>query len=580
MKKYILLAIVGLLLMSCFEDKGNYSYTVGEQITVSGVEKEYLRYFMNDRLVVRPEVCSTDPDARFEYLWTISAQGRLGDTLTLDKVLDTLVNWEPNQNYTLVLAVTNMNSGYTVYQEAELIVGTPYSWGWYVLKDDGQQTDIDLYSEQGKLSNILFAVNGQNLKGKAQKLSFIASHQVFDEEQNKYTAQKTLFALTDRDLLGIDISRAGINRTYENIFYEVPEHPRPQMMFETMMCSYFLNDGKVYSIFNMSDNSGKFGLPANIGKLKEIFRQGIRDVEQWGGEEPDFIREWKSRLRRMYWEAIVATYNVMRYEHWQRPRTLLRAIGRMPFRDTAFFKTSEGRVWIYNYLLAQEEEGRFRFTLSDYLLKKAKCIPNRSIGEEYLLRELSRRVDNRELLCLSETLECCAPWIKSRKGKILFQEICSKAGEQIKNDTLNGEGCAFIFEDQDGVKVSSETFRGKYIYLDIWATWCGPCKQEMPYMQKLEQQYRGEKIVFVSLSMDRWTEKEKWKLYLAEHRIQGVTLIAPEGFKSSFIRKYGVTGIPRFMLIGPDGKMMAHNCWRPSDPRTELLLKKLLSAKN
>ena len=264
MKKYILLAIVGLLLMSCFEDKGNYSYTVGEQITVSGVEKEYLRYFMNDRLVGRPEVCSTDPDARFEYLWTISAQGRLGDTLTLDKVLDTLVNWEPNQNYTLVLAVTNMNSGYTVYQEAELIVGTPYSRGWYVLKDDGQQTDIDLYSEQGKLSNILFAVNGQNLKGKAQKLSFIASHQVFDEEQNKYTAQKTLFALTDRDLLGIDISRAGINRTYENIFYEVPEHPRPQMMFETMMCSYFLNDGKVYSIFNMSDNSGKFGLPANL----------------------------------------------------------------------------------------------------------------------------------------------------------------------------------------------------------------------------------------------------------------------------------------------------------------------------
>lgn len=45
MKKYILLAIVGLLLMSCFEDKGNYSYTVGEQITVSGVEKEYFALF-------------------------------------------------------------------------------------------------------------------------------------------------------------------------------------------------------------------------------------------------------------------------------------------------------------------------------------------------------------------------------------------------------------------------------------------------------------------------------------------------------------------------------------------------------
>ena len=264
MKTYILLAIVGLLLVSCFEDNGNYRYTTGEQITVSGVEKEYLRHFMNDRLVVRPEVTSTDPEARFEYLWTISSQGRLGDTLTQDKVLDTLVNWDPNLNYTLVLAVTNTNSGYTVYQEAELIVGTPYSRGWYVLKDDGRQADIDLYSEQGKLNDILSFVNGQNLKGKAQKLSFIANHQVFDEEKNKYTAQKTLFALTDQDLLGIDISKAGINRTFENIFYEVPERPQPQMMFETMMSSYLLNDGKVYSIFNMSDNSGKFGMPANL----------------------------------------------------------------------------------------------------------------------------------------------------------------------------------------------------------------------------------------------------------------------------------------------------------------------------
>ena len=70
-------------------------------------------------------------------------------------------------------------------------------------------------------------------------------------------------------------------------------------------------------------DSARLRHPAYIGKLKEIFRQGIRDVEQWGGEEPYFIREWKSRLRRMYWEAIVATYNVMRYEHWQSPRTLL-----------------------------------------------------------------------------------------------------------------------------------------------------------------------------------------------------------------------------------------------------------------
>ena len=123
--------------------------------------------------------------------------------------------------------------------------------------------------------------------------------------------------------------------------------------------------------------------------------------------------------------------------------------------------------------------------------------------------------------------------------------------------------------------VSSADFRGKYLYVDIWATWCAPCKQEMPYMQELEKKYGGRNVVFVSLSSDRKKDKEKWLAYLKEHHIEGVTLIASDGLSSPFIRKFGVSGIPRFMLIGPDGKMISHNCWWPSDPRMKMLLEKL-----
>jgi len=269
MKTYGFLILMILGLASCFEDEGNYKYADGEIITISKVEKEYARSFMEERLNITPEVVSTDPDARFKYLWTISEKSQLGDTLTCSAVLDTLVNWNPNKTYTLVLAVTNTHTGYTVYQEADLIVSTPYSRGWYVLKDDGQYTDVDLYTTDRKLGNIVQEVNGCNLKGTARKMSFISNQQIFDEEKNAYTGCKTLYLMTDQDIFGIDVSMAKVNMTFGNLFYESPEKCNPQMMFESMMNNYFIHDGKAHSIYNFSDNSGKFGMPVNLNGAYE-----------------------------------------------------------------------------------------------------------------------------------------------------------------------------------------------------------------------------------------------------------------------------------------------------------------------
>lgn len=67
----------------------------------------------------------------------------------------------------------------------------------------------------------------------------------------------------------------------------------------------------------------------------------------------------------------------------------------------------------------------------------------------------------------------------------------------------------FNCTDLSGKKVSLSDFKGKYVYIDIWATWCGPCQREIPHLQKLEEKYHGKDIYFVSISCDN--NKKAWE---------------------------------------------------------------------
>ena len=67
----------------------------------------------------------------------------------------------------------------------------------------------------------------------------------------------------------------------------------------------------------------------------------------------------------------------------------------------------------------------------------------------------------------------------------------------------------FTQNDPDGKPVKLSDFKGKYVYLDIWATWCGPCRAEIPFLKKVEEKYHGKKIEFVSISIDEMKDHQK-----------------------------------------------------------------------
>ena len=136
------------------------------------------------------------------------------------------------------------------------------------------------------------------------------------------------------------------------------------------------------------------------------------------------------------------------------------------------------------------------------------------------------------------------------------------------------------YENYAGGNMSLSDLKGKYVYIDVWATWCGPCKREIPSLKKIEKQFHGKNIEFVSISVDEGrgykgdaaAAYQGWKKMVADKELSGIQLMADNGFRSNFIQDYKITGIPRFILLDPEGNIVDANAPRPSNPQLVNLL--------
>ena len=133
----------------------------------------------------------------------------------------------------------------------------------------------------------------------------------------------------------------------------------------------------------------------------------------------------------------------------------------------------------------------------------------------------------------------------------------------------------FNYPDINGKNISLENLKGKYVYIDVWATWCGPCKVQIPYLKEIEEAYKDKNIAFVGLSIDTQDNKEKWKKMVDERDLNGYQLLADNDWKSTFIEEYKISGIPRFILIDPEGNIVSADAPRPSEPSLITLFNEL-----
>jgi len=150
----------------------------------------------------------------------------------------------------------------------------------------------------------------------------------------------------------------------------------------------------------------------------------------------------------------------------------------------------------------------------------------------------------------------------SEKGKELAELI-----EMGRKTMLGKQAIDFIQPDANGNPVSLSSFKGKYVLVDFWASWCGPCRTESPNLVKAYEKYKAKNFEILGVSLDQ--NKEKWLKAINDDHYTWTQAGDMKGWENAAARAYGIQGIPFNVLLDPDGVIIARNL------RGEALEKKL-----
>lgn len=138
--------------------------------------------------------------------------------------------------------------------------------------------------------------------------------------------------------------------------------------------------------------------------------------------------------------------------------------------------------------------------------------------------------------------------------------------------TLKGASLPDVaFKDVNGKEVKLQSFAGKCIYIDLWASWCKPCIAEIPNLHQLEKDYKDKDVVFVSISLD--SDKTAWRNKMTELKLEGHQL---EVGNSTYDQLMNVAGIPHFILYDQTGKLVVYKAPRPGTTEIKAILDRLL----
>ncbi len=153
---------------------------------------------------------------------------------------------------------------------------------------------------------------------------------------------------------------------------------------------------------------------------------------------------------------------------------------------------------------------------------------------------------------------------KSAKGIELADRI-----RGMQSVAINGPAPVFTLPDTEGKQVSLADFRGKYVLIDFWATWCGPCMEEMPNLVKVYAQYKDKNFEILGVSLDRPDSKQLWQTVIRRDHLDWKQVSDLKWWNSNAALLYNVNSVPANFLVDPAGKIIATNL------RGEVLQKKL-----
>ncbi|MEL0456321.1 TlpA disulfide reductase family protein [Flavobacteriaceae bacterium SZ-1-7] len=385
----------------------------------------------------------------------------------------------------------------------------------YVLFDG--KNPVFLYVEPGFNLNINYNAqdfpNTLNITGNGAEISNYLSEKR-KEEQELLGNLRTIYALDEAEYLD---KLNSFKAKQESLLHNAKNIPENFIKKEERNIHY--NYLRMLGVYEMAHI--QLAQDANF-RVSEDFLKELNDIDYSNEEDFEFSHHYKALVSEYYKKR---ADNLSKTESMPFDLALLKTLGEIPNKA------------IKNGLL---------FDFANFNLVKSE-----NVKEFYkLYTEYSTDDENNKL-------------IADKYKKLTAIEI-GKVSPKFVN-----------YKNHKGGTTSLDDLKGKYVYIDVWATWCGPCVREIPALKKVEAQYHDKNIEFVSISIDKASDFTKWQNMVTDRELQGIQLFADNDWNSSFVKDYGINGIPRFILLDPNGNIVNPDAPRPSDPNLVKVLSEL-----
>lgn len=206
-----------------------------------------------------------------------------------------------------------------------------------------------------------------------------------------------------------------------------------------------------------------------------------------------------------------------------------------------------------------------------------KLFKDEQLKEEFIITLLKKDALRGHIYRIDDRIAAVHPFIKSESGINALEELKPNIDKNSAEFTKCNTGTYvgdYSFKDVKGNNVSLKDFKGNCIFIDIWGTGCGPCIAEIPYLTCLEHHFETEAVKCVSLATDG--NRDTWLKFISKRNMEGIQLIAVNAHKDIFFRDLALRGIPRFLIIDKECKIVDTFSYRPSNPILKLQIEALL----